>query len=139
MKFKLKILMILFMLLPLFSAWGKEVPFIKTKVIMSGLENPWDIAFTKNGKAMFYTEKTKGLSVKVGRKIHALYGIKGSSGYADKGDDLFSFGGQEGMLGVELDANFDKNRILYLFSTSNKYHGDGCKNNCYSSFTRRSR
>ena len=62
---------------------GKNVPNIGSMIIMSGLENPWDIAFTKNGKAMFFTEKSKGLSVKVGGSVHALYGIKGSSGYAD--------------------------------------------------------
>ena len=72
----------------------KGVPQIGSMVIMSGLENPWDIAFTQDGKAMFYTEKTKGLSVNVGGKVHALYGMKGSSGYADTGSDLFSYGGQ---------------------------------------------
>ena len=30
---------------------------------MSGLENPWDMAFLPNG-AMLYTEKCKGLSVR---------------------------------------------------------------------------
>ena len=91
---------------------GKDVPNIGSMIIMSGLENPWDIAFTKNGKAMFFTEKSQGLSVKVGGSVHKLYGIKGSSGYADMGADLFTYGGQEGMLGVELDNNFKKNRTL---------------------------
>ena len=105
----------------------KGVPNIGSMIIMSGLENPWDIAFTNDGKAMFFTEKSQGLSVKVGGSVHKLYGIKGSSGYADTGSDLFTYGGQEGMLGVELDNNFKKNRTLYLYSTSSKYHGDGCK------------
>ena len=35
----------------------KGVPSIGSMVIMSGLENPWDIAFTKDMKAMFFTEK----------------------------------------------------------------------------------
>jgi glucose/arabinose dehydrogenase len=112
---------------------GKDVPNIGSMIIMSGLENPWDIAFTNNGKAMFYTEKSKGLSVKVGGSVHALYGIKGSSGYADMGADLFTYGGQEGMLGVELDNNFNKNRTLYLYSTSNKYHDAGCKKDNFAS------
>ncbi|MAA53550.1 MAG: aldose sugar dehydrogenase [Phycisphaerae bacterium] len=107
---------------------GKDVPKIGSMIIMSGLENPWDIAFTNDGKAMFYTEKTKGLSVKTGSGVHALYGIKGSSGYADKGDDLYA-DGQAGMLGVALDANFKKNRTLYLYSTSTKYRGGQCKTN----------
>jgi len=32
----------------------KGVPSIGSMVIMSGLENPWDIAFTKDMKAMFF-------------------------------------------------------------------------------------
>jgi len=108
---------------------GMNVPKIGSMVIMSGLENPWDIAFTNDGKNMFYTEKTKGLSVKTPTGVNALLGMKGTSGYADTANDLFSWGAQEGMLGVALDPNFSKNRTLYLYSTSNKYHGDGCKSN----------
>ena len=111
----------------------KGVPSIGSMVIMSGLENPWDLAFTKDMKAMFFTEKSKGLSVSVGGKTHKLVGIKGSSGYGMQADDLFTYGGQEGMLGVELDNNFKKNRTLYLYSTSSKYMGDGCKKDNYDS------
>ena len=111
----------------------KGVPSIGSMVIMSGLENPWDLAFTKDMKAMFFTEKSKGLSVSVGGKTHKLVGIKGSSGYGMQADDLFTYGGQEGMLGVELDNNFNKNRTLYLYSTSNKYHDAGCKKDNYAS------
>ena len=111
----------------------KGVPNIGSMIIMSGLTSPWDLAFTKDGKAMFFTEKSEGLSVKVGGSVHKLYGIKGSSGYADAGSDLFTYGGQEGMLGVELDNNFNKNRTLYLYSTSNKYHDAGCKKDNYAS------
>jgi glucose/arabinose dehydrogenase len=60
----------------------KGVPNIGSMIIMSGLENPWDIAFTNDGKAMFFTEKSQGLSVKAGGSVNKLYGIKGSSGYA---------------------------------------------------------
>ena len=42
---------------------GMNVPKIGSMVVMSGLENPWDMAFTADG-SMFYTEKCKGLSVK---------------------------------------------------------------------------
>ena len=77
----------------------KGVPSIGSMVIMSGLENPWDLAFTKDMKAMFFTEKSQGLSVNVGGKTHKLLGIKGNSGgYAATNDDLFTYGGQEGML-----------------------------------------
>ena len=37
---------------------GKNVPQIGSMIIMSDLENPWDIAFTKDMKAMFFTEKS---------------------------------------------------------------------------------
>ena len=105
-----------------------NVPKIGSMVVMSGLENPWDMAFTNDG-SMFYTEKCKGLSVKTSAgSTNALYGMKGSKGYKDAGNDLFCEG-QAGMLGVVLDPNFKKNRVLYLYSTSTKYHGDGCKTN----------
>jgi glucose/arabinose dehydrogenase len=113
----------------------KGVPSIGSMVIMSGLTNPWDLAFTKDMKAMFFTEKSKGLSVNVGGKTHKLVGIKGSEGYATKMDDLFTYGGQEGMLGVVLDNNFDKNRTLFLYSASSKYMGAGCKKDNYDSCT----
>ena len=95
---------------------------------MTGLENPWDMAFLADG-SMFYTEKCKGLSVRSSSgDVTALYGIKGSSGYGDSGDDLFC-DGQAGILGVVADANFDENRSLYVYSSSTKYYGDGCKTN----------
>ena len=97
---------------------GMAVPKIGSMVVMSGLENPWDMAFTADG-SMFYTEKCKGLSVKTASgKINALYGMKDSKGYKSAGNDLFC-SGQAGMLGVVLDPNFKKNRMLYLYSTSN--------------------
>ena len=107
---------------------GMNVPKIGSMVVMSGLENPWDMAFTKDG-SMFYTEKCNGLSVKTSSgTTNALYGMKGSKGYKDAGNDLFCEG-QAGMLGVVLDPNFKKNRVLYLYSTSTKYHAKGCKTN----------
>ena len=102
-------------------------PKISAMSIMNGLENPWDMAFTKKGD-MFFTEKCKGLSVKTKSGVNALYGMKGSKGYAADGSDLFC-SGQAGMMGVALDPNFKKNRFIYVASTSNKYHGSGCKDN----------
>jgi len=107
---------------------GMNVPFIETTEFMTGLESPWDMAFLPDG-TMFYTEKCKGLSVrKSSGDLHALYGAKDSSGYADSGDDLFC-DGQAGVLGVVADSNFAENRTLYLYSSSTKYYGDGCKTN----------
>lgn len=107
---------------------GMDVPTIESSEVMSGLESPWDMAFLPDG-TMFYTEKCKGLSVRTKTgAVNALYGIKGSKGYSDAGSDLFCEG-QAGMLGVVPDIHFAQNRTLYLYSTSSKYHGDGCKTN----------
>ncbi len=107
---------------------GMDVPMIKASVVVSGLENPWDMAFLPDG-TMFFTEKCKGLSVRLPNgTVNALYGMKGSKGYRDSGGDLFCEG-QAGMLGVVPDIQFAKNRTLYVYSSSNKYHGSGCKTN----------
>lgn len=109
-------------------AQAMNVPTIKAEQVMSGLENPWDMAFDSKGD-MFFTEKCKGLSVRhANGKVTALYGMKGSKGYKSSGKDLFCEG-QAGMLGVALSKDFDKDRTLFLYSTSNKYHGSGCKTN----------
>ena len=103
-------------------------PKISAMSIVNGLENPWDMAFTKNGD-MFFTEKCKGFSVKTkSGKINKLYGMKGTSGYNSAGDDLFCEG-QAGMLGIAVDPNFKKNRRIYVASASTKHHGSGCKDN----------
>lgn len=107
---------------------GMDVPEIEATELLTGLENPWDMAFLSDG-TMFFTEKCKGLSVrKTDGTVKALYGMKDTKGYADSGSDLFCEG-QAGMLGVVADRHFDKNRTLYVYSTSNKYHGSGCKTN----------
>jgi len=107
---------------------GMNVPTIKSSALMSGLDNPWDMAFLPDG-TMFFTEKCKGLSVRTkSGTVNALYGMKDSTGYNDSGSDLFCEG-QAGMLGVVADINFAKNRRLYVYSASNKYHGSGCKTN----------
>ena len=109
-------------------AGGMNVPSIKSDAGLKGLENPWDMAFLPDG-TMFFTEKCKGLSVRTsGGSVNKLYGMKDTKGYAGSGSDLFC-DGQAGMLGVVADRDFDKNRILYVYSTSTKYHGSGCKTN----------
>ena len=109
-------------------AGGMNVPSIKSDAVLKGLENPWDMAFLPDG-TMFFTEKCKGLSVRTsGGSVNKLYGMKDTKGYNAAGKDLFC-DGQAGMLGVVADRDFDKNRILYVYSTSTKYHGSGCKTN----------
>ena len=98
---------------------GMKVPSIKSSVLMSGLDGPWDMGFLGDG-TMFFTEKCKGLSVRTkDGNINKLFGMKGSTGYADSANDLFC-SGQAGMLGVVADINFAKNRALYVYSSSTK-------------------
>ena len=109
-------------------AGGMNVPSIKSDAVLKGLENPWDMAFLPDG-TMFFTEKCKGLSVRTsGGSVNKLYGMKDTKGYNAAGSDLFC-DGQAGMLGVVADRDFADNRILYVYSTSTKYHGSGCKTN----------
>ncbi len=71
---------------------GMNVPTIKSSAVMTGLENPWDMAFLPDG-TMFFTERCKGLSVRTkDGNVNALYGMKGTNGYNDSGDDLFCEG-----------------------------------------------
>jgi len=105
-----------------------DVPKISSSVVLKGLDAPWDMAFLPDG-TMFFTEKCNGLSVRTkDGTVNALYGMKDSKGFAGSGSDLFC-DGQAGMLGVVPDRNFAQNRNLFVYSTSSKYHGDGCKTN----------
>lgn len=105
-----------------------DVPQIKAVPVLEGLDNPWDMAILSDS-TMFFTEKCRGLSVRHSDgRVSKIYGMTGTNGYADRGDDLFCEG-QAGMMGIELDRNFEQTRQLFVASTSNKYHGDGCKTN----------
>jgi glucose/arabinose dehydrogenase len=107
---------------------GMDVPTIKVTPVLEGLESPWDMNVRSDG-TMFFTEKCNGLSVRSpDGTVNKIYGMKGSSGYSSSGADLFCEG-QAGMMGVAADRHFDQNRQLYVASTSNKYHGSGCKTN----------
>jgi len=80
-------------------------------------ESPWDMAFLKDG-TMFYTEKCKGLSVRLpSGDVKKLLGVGGSSGYSQTKDDLFC-DGQAGVQGVAVDPEFASNRYIYLYSSS---------------------
>ena len=80
-------------------------------------ESPWDMAFLKDG-TMFFTEKCKGLSVRMpSGDVKQLLGVGGSSGFAQTKDDLFC-DGQAGVQGVAIDPDFDSNRYVYLYSSS---------------------
>ena len=83
---------------------------ISAMSILNELENPWDMAFTKNGD-MFFTEKCKGLSIKTkSDSVIKLAGMEDAKGYASSNSDLFC-SGQAGMMGVAVDPK--KNRRIY--------------------------
>lgn len=95
-----------------------STPVLSTEEVVSKLELPWDMAFLPDG-TMFFTEKCRGLSVRLpSGTINKLHGIGGSSGYASSSADLFC-DGQAGMMGVAVDPDFNANRFLYVYSSSN--------------------
>jgi len=96
------------------SLSSKEPTLTRTNVL-SGLRDPWDIAFTHDG-VMLFTEKCRGLSVR--RANGTIQRLFGTSGSAVVVDDLFCQG-QSGMLGVAVDPSFSDNRFLYIFMASN--------------------
>lgn len=89
-------------------------------------EMPWDMAFLPDG-TMFFTEKCKGLSVRLpSGQVNALLGVGDSTGYSMVGQDLFC-DGQAGMMGIAIDPEFSTNRYIYVYSSSKgsnrKYDG----------------
>lgn len=84
-------------------------------------EMPWDMAFLQDG-TMFFTERCKGLSVRLPNgKVNALLGIGGSAGYSTVRSDLFC-DGQAGVQGVAADPDFKSNGMVYLFASSKGPH-----------------
>lgn len=97
-------------------------PQMTRTVVMSGLSNPWDLAFTPDG-AMLFTEKCRGLSVRLADgTVRRLFGTSGSAVVAS---DLFCEG-QTGMHGVAVDPDFASNRFVYVYMPSN---ANGAKTN----------
>ncbi len=94
---------------------GDSEPGLSRTVFLSGLSEPWDLAFAPDG-AMFFTEKCRGLSVRrADGTVHRLFGATGAAVVA--GD--FFCQGQSGMLGVAVDPNFAENRFVYVYMASN--------------------
>lgn len=93
-----------------------DTPTLSRSVVLDGLANPWDLAFTPDG-ALLFTEKCNGLSVRLGDgTLRRLFGAAGSAVVAD---DFFCRG-QSGMLGVAVDPTFATNRLVYVFMQSNR-------------------
>jgi aldose sugar dehydrogenase len=91
-------------------------PQLDRTVVASGLQSPWDLAFTPDG-TMLFTEKCRGLSVRdTSGAIRRLFGTAGSAVVAS---DLFC-PGQSGMNGVAVDPEFATNRFVYVYMASNQ-------------------
>ncbi|WP_333833923.1 PQQ-dependent sugar dehydrogenase [Rubrimonas sp.] len=100
------------------AAPAQAAPALGQTTVMTGLESPWDVAFLPDG-TMFYTEKCRGLSVRLpSGDVNPLLGMSGAEGFPAAAGDLFCEG-QAGMMGVELDPEFESNRFIYVYSTSN--------------------
>ena len=92
-----------------------QAPTLNQTNIMTGLESPWDLAFLPDG-AMLFTEKCKGLSIRLpDGTINKLFG---GEGYAVAAKDLVCEG-QGGLQGVAVDPKFASNRFIYVYMTSN--------------------
>jgi len=97
------------------SSQPGDEPQLTRTVLLSGLSDPWDLAFTPDG-TMLFTEKCRGLSVRrPDGTVHRLFGTKGSAVVAP---DFFCRG-QSGMHGVAVDPNFVRNRFIYVYMPSN--------------------
>lgn len=96
---------------------GANTTSLGHSVVLSGLENPWDMAFFPDG-TMLFTEKCRGLSVRMpSGDVGALLGMAGTEGFDSAADDLFCEG-QAGMNGVAIDPDFEENRTIYVYSAS---------------------
>ncbi len=93
-------------------------PTVSTEDFVDKIDSPWDMAFMKDG-TMFFTEKCKGLSVRLPTgAINKLHGVGATTGYSSASADLFC-DGQAGMMGVAIDPQFASNRFIYAYSSSN--------------------
>ena len=99
-------------------AYAQNTSSLTSEIVLEGLSDPWDMAFLPDG-TMFFTEKCEGLSVRMpDGTVTPLLGMPDSEGYPEIADDLFCEG-QAGMMGVAVDPDFDDNRRIYVYSTSN--------------------
>jgi glucose/arabinose dehydrogenase len=95
------------------TALAVTEPTVERTTVVSGLSNPWDIAFTPDGTLLF-TERGRGLSARVNGTNRRLFGTSGSALVA--GDLIVQ--DQSGMLGVTVDPDFATNRYVYVYMAS---------------------
>ena len=89
-------------------------PSVSAEPFVQKLDSPWDMTFMKDG-TMFFTEKCKGLSVRLpSGAVNKLHGVGTTTGYSSASADLFC-DGQAGMMGVAVDPQFASNRFIYAY------------------------
>lgn len=81
-----------------------DAPDVEAKAVASGLENPWALAFLPDGRFLV-TEKPGRMRIVEadGRLLAPLAGLP-----------QIAAGGQGGLLDVQLDSDFARNRTLYF-------------------------
>lgn len=98
---------------------GMNTSRLQADIVLDGLEKPWDMAFLDDG-TMFFTESCSGLSVRLpSGEVNPLLGMSDAEGYDSSAADLFCEG-QAGMMGVAIDPDFEENRRIYVYATSNQ-------------------
>jgi aldose sugar dehydrogenase len=84
------------------SASRDDAPTLARTVVLNGLDDPWDVAFTPDG-ALLFTEKCRGLSVR--RADGSRHFLFGRDGAAVTAPDFFCKG-QSGAHGIAVDPDF---------------------------------
>jgi glucose/arabinose dehydrogenase len=97
-----------------YSASQDDTPTLTRTVVLDGLDDPWDLAFTPDG-ALLFTEKCRGLSVR--RADGSQHHLFGRAGAAVAAPDFFCQG-QSGAHGIAVDPDFTRTRLVYLYMPS---------------------
>jgi len=88
---------------------------VRVVTVAEGLEHPWGMAFLPDGRALV-TERTGRLRI---------VGTDGKVGAPLEGVPAVSVTGQGGLLDVQLDPDFAKNRLVYLSYAEPREGGNG--------------
>ena len=85
-----------------------NAPDLKRKAVVTGLNNPWDLAFTPDGK-MLVTQRSGAIGVKEHAQVRVLKDLR----------DV-QLGGNGGLLGLAVDPAFSSNRRIYVCLSSSR-------------------
>ncbi|MCU0635846.1 MAG: PQQ-dependent sugar dehydrogenase [Gemmatimonadaceae bacterium] len=90
------------------TATAVGVPTLERTVLVGGLQNPWDLAFTPEN-AMLFTERAGRLRVRLESGVTRLLYQPADIRAQDQG----------GLLGVAVDPEFASNRFIYVMMSTN--------------------